>query len=351
MITIRLATKEDKEEWNNVVEQTDNGTIYHTWEWKQVIEQGLGDKAYYIIAERNNDLVGVFPLFSRASLKYSKVPAFFKNTFQVLWSPHIQVWGYGGPCILGNDEEVFKKLFEYADNFIKKNKKIISLRVFPYKNRFETFYQKNNFTSISWQTSYLYLSKSVDELWTNLNKKHRNAVRKGRKEGLKVVEGKTESEIKEFYECVWSDLVRYITNKTKHQLIYSPKFLPYEYFKTIWDILVPKKMAKFYFVYYNDKIISGLVIFCYNDMAIYEHGASIREYLKLRPNNLLLWIAIEDAKKNGYKIFDLAGMPFDEQDGVYRFKAGWNGELKQLKWYYKEYRLKEIRNFKKKIFH
>ena len=114
---------------------------------------------------------------------------------------------------------------------------------------------------------------------------------------------------------------------------------------------MPKKMAKFYFVYYNDKIISGLVIFCYNDMAIYEHGASIREYLKLRPNNLLLWIAIEDAKKNGYKIFDLAGMPFDEQDGVYRFKAGWNGELKQLKWYYKEYRLKEIRNFKKKIFH
>ena len=356
MINIRLATEDDKEDWNKVVEQSDNGTIYHTWEWKQVIEQGLGDKGYHVIAEKDGEIVGIFPLFSRASLKYSKSPSFLKEFFQVLWSPHVQTWGYGGPCILGNDEEIFKKLYDFVDNLVKKNRRIISLRVFPYKNFIEKNCQKNNFTSFSWQTAYIDLSKNRDELWTSINKKHRTAVRKGRKEGLNVVVGRKKSEIKEFYEYVWIDLVRHVTNKTERQMMYSPKFLAYEYFKTIWDTLVPKKLAKFYFVYYNDKIISGLVIFYYKNLAIYEHGASIRAYLKLSPNNLLLWTAIENAKDDGYEIFDLAGMgspsvPFAEKDGVFRFKAGWSGELKQLKWYYKDYRLKGIRNIKKKFFH
>ena len=84
MIRLRLANEEDRDFWNNIVEQSDNGTIYHTWEWKQVIEQGLGDKAYYIIAEENNDLVGIFPLFSRASRKYSKLPVVFRSEFSFL---------------------------------------------------------------------------------------------------------------------------------------------------------------------------------------------------------------------------------------------------------------------------
>lgn len=355
MIRIRLATEKDREAWNSVVEQSKNGTIYHTWEWKQAIEEGLGDKGYYVIAEKDEDIVGCFPLFSRASLKYSNIPTFLKEIFQVLWSPHVQTWGYGGPCILRDDEEIFDKLYDFADNIAKKNENIISLRVFPYKDQFETFYPKNSFTSFSWQTAYIDLSRSIEELWASLNKKHRNAVRKGRKEGLNVVEGRKDLEIKEFYEYVWSDLIRHVTNKTERQMMYSPSYLSYNYFKTIWDTLVPRKMAKFYFVYYDDKIISGSIIFCYKNMAIYEHGASIREYLKLSPNNLLLWTAIEAAKKEGYEIFDLAGMgspsvPFAEKDGVYRFKAGWNGELKQLNWYYKEYRLKHIRSLKRKFF-
>ena len=302
MMNIRLATEADKEDWNKVVEESDNGTIYHTWEWKQVIEQGLGDKAYYVIAEENNELVGIYPLFSRASLKYSKLPVLIKDYFKVVWSPHPQTWGYGGPCFIETaNDDTRERMLDTVDVFVRENRRVLSLRIFPYKNEISQYLPKNDFREITWQTAYLDLSITIDELWTNLNKKHRNSIRKGRKKDLKVIEGKKESEVKEFYENVWCDLVKYVTDKAKRQMMYSPKFLSYEYFKAIWNTLVPKKMAKFYFVYYNDKIISGLISFCYKNMATYEHGASIREYLDLSPNNLLLWTAIEDAKKNGYK--------------------------------------------------
>lgn len=350
MINIRLATEEDKEEWNKVVEQSDNGTIYHTWEWKQVIEQGLGDKGYYIIAERNNDLVGVFPLFSRASLKYSKLPVPIKDYFKVFWSPHPQTWGYGGPCFLETNDEIRKRMLNAIDTFVRGDRKVLSLRIFPYKNEIAQHLSKNGFREITWQTAYLDLSVNTNDLWSSFKKSFRRRVKKSECHGMEVVQATKLSEVKEFYDNVWTEFGTYLKSKSKTQYVFSPVFINWGYFKCIFDILVPKKLAKFYFAVYEDQIVSGTILLYYKNIVFRLHSATNRKYLDIYPNHLLYWATISDAKDEDYEIYDQAGLPLDKNDSVYIFKSQLNGKLVKLNWYYKEYRLEGIRNVKKKIF-
>ena len=90
MTKIRLATEDDKERWNRVVEQSGNGTFYHTWDWKAVIERSFHEQTYMIVAEQEDEIIGVFPCFCRGvfadSDKYKRLPLISK--FNVLWSPY-----------------------------------------------------------------------------------------------------------------------------------------------------------------------------------------------------------------------------------------------------------------------
>jgi lipid II:glycine glycyltransferase (peptidoglycan interpeptide bridge formation enzyme) len=61
-------------------------------------------------------------------------------------------------------------------------------------------------------------------------------------------------------------------------------------------------------------------------------NASIYEYLKFQPNNLLYWNFIKYGKNQGFKIFDLGGYQLKAPKGsklyeINRFKERWGGEI------------------------
>jgi lipid II:glycine glycyltransferase (peptidoglycan interpeptide bridge formation enzyme) len=351
---VQLANEGDKESWNAVVKESENGTIYHTWEWKEVIEKGFGDKTYPLVIEDNGEIIGVFPFFTRANFKYSNVLGrlpLIRSMFETLYSPHPQVWGYGGPCFLQNiSNKKAYEFFTFVENLVKKNKRILGYRIFPFNEAsLAGILHPLNYRRIEWQTAFIDLDVDIEKLWTNLKKKHRTAVRKARKEGLDIKESKRKKDIREFYDILWTDLINHLNQVSDKHLIYSPKYTPKSYFETIYKVLVPKKMAKFFFVEYNGNKIGSMLTLYYKRMMTYQHSASLRKFMNLNPNNLLLWHAIEDGKKQGIGLFDLAGIPLDETDGVYRFKAGWGGKIKKVNWYYREHRWKNVRKLKKSL--
>jgi hypothetical protein len=74
---------------------------------------------------------------------------------------------------------------------------------------------------------------------------------------------------------------------------------------------------------YKDNIpISSGLFAGYNKVLSYKFGASDSGYLKLRPNNLMLWEAIQEAVKHGYEVFDF-GKTENENTGLRKFKSGW----------------------------
>ena len=60
----------------------------------------------------------------------------------------------------------------------------------------------------------------------------------------------------------------------------------------------------------------------FNSTLSYKFGASDPEFLIYRPNNLMLWEAILEAQKRGYKKFDM-GRTDLANEGLRRFKLGW----------------------------
>lgn len=53
MAHVRLATLANKEKWNSVAEICNNGTIFHIWEWCEMVEQGFGDRCCRVLTGKN----------------------------------------------------------------------------------------------------------------------------------------------------------------------------------------------------------------------------------------------------------------------------------------------------------
>jgi lipid II:glycine glycyltransferase (peptidoglycan interpeptide bridge formation enzyme) len=346
MINIRLATEGDKEGWNRVVEQSDNGTIYHTWEWKAVFERETKEKNYPIIAEKNGDIVGIFPAFIRPLNKTGKKSLDLiidKLNLKILWSPDpLNVWGYGGPCILfSENKKVLDSMFGYLYEICKKSKNMTDCKIRPFciQGLEDILSIDNSFKVRVDRTAFVDLSISIEKLQNRLKKQHREAIRQAERKGVSIIEAKTESNIKEFYDVILEELVQ-------RAGMYKP---PYSHFKAIWDVLVPKKMAKVFFAEYENKKIGTLINFYYKDIVFCGHHATLRDFTKLRPSNLLIWHTILDSKQLGYKTLDLTGMPGNREHGIYRFKEGWGVKIEEVNWYSKRVRFKMVRDVKKRL--
>jgi len=115
--------------------------------------------------------------------------------------------------------------------------------------------------------------------------------------------------------------------------------------------------------------LAGLMVFYEGDTAYYLYGASSNEQRHLMPTYLIQWEAMRWAKARGCQYYDLWGIPaadvatleaeFEQRHdglwGVYRFKRGFGGEVKQAigafdyvyqPWLYRLYRWWRGRNEK-----
>jgi len=63
MVELKIAKNEDSEAWNNIVENSPQGTIFHTWKWLKIVEKHTNSKLYPIIGYKGTEPVGVYPLF------------------------------------------------------------------------------------------------------------------------------------------------------------------------------------------------------------------------------------------------------------------------------------------------
>ncbi len=108
---------------------------------------------------------------------------------------------------------------------------------------------------------------------------------------------------------------------------------PKKYYERIVKLMADKKMVKIFTAFYKDIPLAAVYIFCFGDKIWYMYGASSNEHRNRMPNHAIHWAVIKWAKENGYKTYDLWGIPVNPHPehplfGVYRFKKGFKGEKK-----------------------
>jgi len=79
----------------------------------------------------------------------------------------------------------------------------------------------------------------------------------------------------------------------------------------------------------NGRPIAGAVFLHGGRHAIYKFAASDPDHLRLLPNNLVLWDAIDTYRRDGFRVLSL-GRSDPAAEGLLRFKRGWGAEERPL---------------------
>ncbi len=95
-----------------------------------------------------------------------------------------------------------------------------------------------------------------------------------------------------------------------------------DFFIKFWKEIISKDLGYIISVKKGNIPLSVGIFAGFNNTLSYKFGASNPDSLKLRPNNLMLWGAIQEAKKRGYTKFEM-GRTDCNNDGLRNFKLGW----------------------------
>lgn len=117
------------------------------------------------------------------------------------------------------------------------------------------------------------------------------------------------------------------------------------YYLKVKELFEPSGQANLLMAYFQGKPVAGIIVMLQGKNAWYLYGASTEEERNRMPTYLLQWEAIKWAKARGCQVYDLWGIPDQEETelealftgkqvhdglwGVYRFKRGFGGAVKR----------------------
>ncbi len=158
----------------------------------------------------------------------------------------------------------------------------------------------------------LFLTNNEDEIFDSFKKTQvQQPIHKALRDGLTAV-------IKTDYESVTNFYNLHLLTRKKLGVPIQPK----KFFYHLWNEIINKGMGYVVLVRLNEKVISSGIFIGFNKILTYKFSASHPDYLNYRPNNLMLWTGIQEAKKRGFEIFDF-GRTDLETEGLRKFKQGW----------------------------
>lgn len=231
-----------------------------------------------------------------------------KNKYFDLQTPY----GYGGPLVDGmfsvySQQAFLNELLEYCES-----EHIVSqfVRFHPLLNNHKEF-------SIITQSRYLHDTifmdtSSVDLIFSNMDSKNRNMVRKANNAGIQVVK-RPMGDYQALFEMYRETMRRHGADE-------------YYYFREkYFDFLKSalKENAAIFYAMLDDRPVAGAV-FLFHEKTMHYHLASVaQEYRSLAAGNLLLYEAAIWAAQNGIGRLHLGG-GLNANDSLFAFKKQFN---------------------------
>lgn len=296
-MTIRVAPfTGSPDEWDRFVRASDGWTHFHLYGWRGVTERVFGHECVFLAATRDDGaLAGVLPLVRVRSRLFGHF---------LVSMPFVS---YGGP--LGDDDAV-RALADAAFAMGRRDhvqlvelrsRRPLPLDVAPSHRKI---------------TVVLDLPATADDLWTRLDRKIRNHVRRSRKEGITVRFG--HDQIVPFF-AVFAHNMRDLGTPTQ----------PRRLFESIADAFGDDVWAGC--AYLGDRpIAAGLAIRWGAELEM-TWGSSLAAYNRFSPNTLLYWDFMERAIGAGVTVFNFGRC--SEGSGTHRFKRQWGSRDEPLWWY------------------
>jgi lipid II:glycine glycyltransferase (peptidoglycan interpeptide bridge formation enzyme) len=308
MTSLIIRTVENKREWERFLLSRPEANFLQSWDWGEMhknLKKLIFRRGFYIKKGLAGVMLSVVEDAKRA--KYLTVP--------------------GGPIIDWENDDLVDAAFKEMKGQAVKTKSVF-VRVRPQLLESEegaVLFRKYGFKKSLMHlhaelSNVLDISKSEEELLSQMRKTTRYEIRKAEREGIKIVRSMDERLIRDFYE------LQLVTAKRQ-------KFVPfsYDFFLEQFKIFFTARNGLIYTAYLEDKVLAQAFIIFYGQEAVYHYGASTDEGRKHPGAYLIQWEAIKEARRRGMKRYNFWGVaPEEERDhrfyGVSVFKRGFGGE-------------------------
>ena len=295
--------------WDDLLLTNPETTFFHTTAWAKVLSESYGYKPLYFTIIENGKLAGLIPVMEIDSFLTGKRGV--SLPFTDLCNP------------IARDPDVFARLFEAV---------IAHGRTAGWKN-LEIRGGKAFLDKEPAAAQLVVHTLALDPEKAEVSKAFRDStyrnIRKAQKEGVTVKLEHSSAAMASFYRL-------HCETRRHHGL--PPQ--PWPFFENIFEFVIAGDKGFVAVAEHLGKIIAAAVFFHFRREAIFKFGASDRNHLGHRPNNLVMWEAIKKYSQEGYKFLDF-GRTELENIGLRQFKNGWDSDEKKL--FYYQYNLTKER--------
>jgi FemAB-related protein (PEP-CTERM system-associated) len=302
-VAVRLLDTADGARWDEFVTRSAEGTLFHLFGWRDVIESVFGYKTFYYLAERSGQVTGILPL------TYIKSRLFGARLVSYAFAM------YGGP--VADDDESRRALEDVAERLMCSLRvPILEFRsIKPVRNDWST-------RSDLYVTFRKMMLPTAAENLKSIPSSQRTII-KNRALRDYCLRSEIDDEIDRFYP-VYAESVRNLG---------TPVY-PRSYFSAIKKVF-GKNSDIVTVIHGRDAVASSLNIYFRDEvMTLYVGGtAGARQ---LGGNVFMFWEVMRRACERGYHVFDFGRSKVGT--GAYTFKRNWGFQPTPLGY---QYRLSE----------
>lgn len=292
---IKIANENESKLWDQIVNSSTKGTIFHTWRALKILEKYSKTKLYPVMVFRDDAAIGCIPLF------------FFKKMFmKFLFSPppHVALSRLG-PLMVTPDNLTNHKIETLHKEFQEKVDEYIYTEINPDYTMLSSAHLQDS-RGFMWrgfhiEPTYNYsfnLNNNIDNIWNNFKKNTRGDILRAQRRGFSVREGNKEDMVR-IYELLEK---RYEEQKRN---VHVSK----DYLLEMYDAFYPSNL-KIFVVEHEGNVVTGNIEVYFKNNAITWIGiAKAAEHA----NDLLTWECMKYAGSIGITNYGIMGVAGDER--------------------------------------
>lgn len=304
----KLKKIENKETWNNFI--TNNNFDFYSfitsWEWWEFKKDFWFPVLRYGIYDKDNKLIWVIPLIKTLAKRWT-----------YLFAPHTPLIKWDYFTVLKHIEKELIKIWKKEKASLIRFNPPVESTIENYKKFKKLWFHPAPIHEHAEDTHILDLTKSEEELFKQIKKKDRYYINRAIKEWVQVRIDNKEDHIQ--------TLIKMHQEHSKKVWYhpFSPKYIKNLY-KHFWENIRTISTS------YNWKIESILMTIKFWETCVYYIAASDIVNKKFSPNYLCQWTAINQAKKDGAKVYNFWWVAPDDNP---KHPLAWVSKFKRKFWW------------------
>ncbi len=289
-----------------------NATIFHTSTWARVLNGAFGYKPFYFCTYDGNQLTTCLPVMEIDSLLLGR------KGKTLPFTDHCD--------FLGSDLAESRQLLDKVLDFGR------SRKWKSYELRGGTDSLENVAAQRKCYSHVISLEQGVDHVYAKIRGSSRRNIKRAQQSGVQIQHHDSMDSVKAYYRlhCITRKRQGYFTQ-------------PFVLFQKIYEEVIAKGFGFVSLALLHGQPIAGAIYFHANGHASYVYGASDKSFQHHRPNNLMLWDAIQRCIELKCQALDL-GATEDSNNGLRQFKNSMASTEKTIHYYKYDFRQAEFMN-------